>query len=140
GDRSEAVSALAEGDATSAMFDVMIADAAPAAAAAGRSAVDMPDDVFIAQIRQGVASGPGADAPHVMRTSLAAPYVYGTPFVHALRRRGGWDAVNAAWDDAPTTREQILHVDKWLAHEAPIEASAPHVAAPRPGWARADAR
>ena len=53
-----------------------------------------------------------------MRTSLAAPYIYGTLFVHALRRRGGWDAVNRAWDDPPTTSEQILHVDKWLAHEA----------------------
>ena len=46
--------------------------------------------------------GPGANAPHVMRSSLAAPYIYGTLFVHALRRRGGWAAVDRAWDDAPT--------------------------------------
>src|SRR6185437_462834 len=97
GDRSEAVSALAEGDATSAMFDVMIEHAAPSS---GKSAIDLPDDVFAAQIRESMNQGPGASAPRVMRSSLAAPYIYGTLFVHALRRRGGWDAVDRAWDDA----------------------------------------
>jgi hypothetical protein len=131
GDRSEAVSALAEGDATSAMFDVMIASAAPGA---NKSAIDLPDDVFAEQIRAGMNEGPGANAPHVMRTSLAAPYIYGTLFVHALRRRGGWDAVNRAWDEAPTTSEQILHVDKWLVHEAAIPVKAPPFTALGPGW------
>jgi hypothetical protein len=131
GDHSEAVSALAEGDATSAMFDVMIARTAPGS---GKSAVDLPDDVFAEQIRAGMNEGPGASAPHVMRTSLAAPYIYGTLFVHALRRRGGWDAVNRAWDDAPTTSEQILHPEKWLAHEAPAKVLAPTFAALGPGW------
>jgi hypothetical protein len=131
GDHSEVVSALAEGDATSAMFDVMIARAAPGT---GKSAVDLPDDVFAEQIRAGMNDGPGAKAPHVMRTSLAAPYIYGTLFVHALRRRGGWDAVNRAWDDPPTTTEQILHADKWLAHEAAMPVTAPTFAVLGPGW------
>jgi hypothetical protein len=135
GDRSEAVSALAEGDATSAMFDVMIAKAAPGT---GKTAVDLPDDVFAEQIRAGMNDGPGANAPHVMRTSLAAPYIYGTLFVHALRRRGGWDAVDRAWDDPPTTSEQVLHVDKWLAHEAPVPVATPTFAALGAGWKVAD--
>ena len=135
GDRSEAVSALAEGDATSAMFDVMLARAAPGS---GKTAVDLPDEVFADQIRAGMNEGPGADAPHVMRTSLAAPYIYGTLFVHALRRRGGWDAVNHAWDDPPTTSEQLLHTDKWLAHEAPVTVQAPTFAALGPGWKAED--
>ena len=131
GDRSEVVSALAEGDATSAMFDVMIARAAPGTA---KTAVDLPDDVFAEQIRAGMNDGPGASAPHVMRTSLAAPYIYGTLFVHALRRRGGWDAVNRAWDNPPTTTEQILHGDKWLTHEAAMPVTAPTFAVLGPGW------
>ena len=135
GDRSEAVSALAEGDATSAMFDVMIARAAPGS---GKSAVDLPDDVFAEQIRAGMNEGPSAKAPHVMRTSLAAPYIYGTLFVHALRRQGAWTAVNRAWDDAPTTTEQILHVDKWLAHEQPVKVPAPSFATLGPGWKVSD--
>jgi hypothetical protein len=135
GDRSEAVSALAEGDATSAMFDVMLARAAPGT---GKTAVDLPDDVFADQIRAGMNEGPGADAPHVMRTSLAAPYIYGTLFVHALRRRGGWEAVNRAWDDPPTTTEQLLHIDKWLAHEAPVTVQAPTFATLGAGWRAED--
>ncbi len=135
GDRSESVSALAEGDATSAMFDVMIARAAPGS---GKTAVDLPDDVFAEQIRAGMNEGPSAKAPHVMRTSLAAPYIYGTLFVHALRRQGGWAAVNHAWDDPPTTTEQVLHVDKWQAHEQPVKIAAPPFATLGPGWKVSD--
>jgi hypothetical protein len=135
GDRSEAVSALAEGDATSAMFDVIFARAA---AGANKTALDFPDEGFAEQIREGMNHGPGANAPHVMRTSLAAPYIYGTLFVHSLRRQGGWDAVNRAWDDPPTTSEQILHVDKWKAHEPPLKVDAPTFAALGAGWKVAD--
>jgi hypothetical protein len=134
GDRSEAVSALAEGDATSAMFDVMIARAA----GGKKTALDLPDEIFSEQIREGMNQGPGASAPHVMRTSLAAPYIYGTLFVHSLRRRGGWEAVNRAWDDPPSTSEQILHVDKWMAHEPPLKIGAPTFGALGSGWQVAD--
>lgn len=135
GDRSEAVSALAEGDATSAMFDVMIARAAPGTR---RSAAEIPDEVFVEQIRRGMSQGPGADAPRIMRSSLAAPYIYGTLFVNALRRRGGWSEVNRAWDTAPTTTEQILHLDKWDVHEPPLNVAAPPFATLGRGWVVAD--
>jgi hypothetical protein len=134
-DRSEAVSALAEGDATSAMFDVMIARSSPSSA---KTAADLPDSLFEDQIRRAMEQGQGPPAPHVMRTSLAAPYVYGTLFVHALRRRGGWEAVNRAWDDPPSTTEQIIHLDKWLQHEKPVPTDPPPYAALGPGWAVAD--
>jgi len=135
GDRSEAVSALAEGDATSAMFDVMIARVAPGQ---GKTAPDIPDSTFVEQIRDGMSHGPAAAAPHIMRSSLAAPYIYGTLFVNLLRRRGGWSAVDQAWDDAPTTSEQILHADKWLAHEPPMLVPAPTFGSLGQGWTVAD--
>jgi hypothetical protein len=135
GDRSGAVSALAEGDATSAMFDVMIAHASPGS---GKTALDLPDEVFTEQIRQSLDQGPGASAPHVMRSSLAAPYIYGTLFVHALRRRGGWEAVDRAWADPPTTSEQVMHVEKWLAHESAVSVGAPTFATLGAGWTVAD--
>jgi hypothetical protein len=138
GDRAEAVSALAEGDATSAMFDVLVANAVGATAGAAKSALDIPDDVFIMQIRDGMEQGPGAGSPRIMRASLAAPYIYGTLFVHTLRRAGGWAEVNRAWDDAPTTTEQILHVDKWRAHEGPAAVPAPSYVALGEGWSVAD--
>jgi hypothetical protein len=135
GDHSEAVSALAEGDATSAMFDVMLERAAPGS---GKTAVDLPDEVFAQQIREGMEQGPGASAPRVMRSSLAAPYIYGTLFVHALRRHGGWPAVDRAWDNAPLTSEQVMHPDKWLAHEPAMTVAAPSFAALGDGWKIAD--
>jgi hypothetical protein len=134
-DESEAVSALAEGDATSAMFDVTISRMYPHS---GRTALDVPDDVFVEQILAGMNDGPSARAPHVMRTSLVAPYIYGTLFVHALRRQGGWAAVNQAWDNPPTTSEQFMHVEKWAAHEPALAVAAPHFATLGAGWTVVD--
>jgi hypothetical protein len=131
GDLMEAVSALAEGDATSAMFDVMIERAAPGM---GKTAADIPDDLFVSQIREGMTQGFGSDAPAVMRTSLVAPYVYGTLFVNRLRRRGRWDAVNRAWENAPVTSEQILHIDKWDTREPALKVPPPTFAALGAGW------
>ncbi len=113
GDQSTATSSLAEGDATSAMLDVLLDGS-------GRTALDIPEDIFSEQVMGSINSGPGADAPHAMRASLVAPYVDGTRFVHALRRRGGWKEVDRVWEAPPTTSEQILHLDKYDAHEPPI--------------------
>ena len=41
--------------------------------------------------------------------TVYAPYSEGPQFVDALRERGGWEAVNAAYDDVPVSAEQILH-------------------------------
>ena len=135
GDGSEASSALAEGDATSAMFDVMFEKEAPGR---GVRAPDVPDAIFVQRIREGMSQGPVSKAPRFMRASLVAPYVYGTLFVHALRRRGGWSAVNKAWQDAPTTTEQILHLDKWLSHEPALAVGPPSYRSLGAGWAVAD--
>jgi hypothetical protein len=133
-DRALATAALAEGDATSAMFDVSFA-----AMKSGRTAIDVPDDVFVEKIRENMDHGPGADAPLVMRSSLAAPYLYGLLFVHAMRRRGGWGAVDHAWDAPPVTTEQLLHVDKYDAREPAVAVAEPTFAALGAGWARVDA-
>jgi len=132
-DEQAAFSALAEGDATSAMADVMIAAAQP-----GATALDLPDDLFIEQVNQSVSSGPAASAPHIMRTSLVAPYIHGTVFVNAIRRNGGWKAVDATWKAMPSTTEQILHLDKWRAREPAIAVKAPTFATLGAGWSAVD--
>jgi hypothetical protein len=132
-DVQAAFSALAEGDATSAMADVMIAAARP-----GATALDLPDGLFSAQVSESVSTGPAASAPHIMRTSLVAPYIYGTEFVNAIRHGGGWKAVDAAWAAMPSTSEQILHPDKWRVHEPALTVPAPTFAALGAGWASVD--
>jgi hypothetical protein len=132
-DKTSAFSGLAEGDATSAMADVLISQARP-----GTTALDIPEELFAEQIIGGMSGGPDHDTPHVMRMSLVAPYIDGTLFVHALRRKGGWAAVNRAWETPPETTEQLLHVDKWEKHEAPLAVAEPSFAALGEGWSVAD--
>jgi hypothetical protein len=131
GDSSATTSALAEGDATSAMFDTLLAGT-------GKTALDLPEEIFTQQIIQSVSTGPSARAPHAMRAALVAPYVYGTLFVHALRRRGGWNTVNRAWERPPVSTEQILHPEKWEANEPPLTVAAPTFASLGAGFAELD--
>ena len=55
--------------------------------------------------------------PPALVASVRFPYTAGADFVGKLRRRGGWEAVDEAFGDPPTTTEQILHPGKWLARE-----------------------
>ena len=100
---------------------------------AGRKggSLDVPDEQIAALMMAGVMAESG-NTPDVMKRSLVAPYIDGLLFVNQLRRHGGWDAVDEAWKTKPTTTEQILHVDKWLAHEPaePVKAPAASVFGP----------
>jgi hypothetical protein len=49
---------------------------------------------------------------------------YGRQFVEALYRSNGWTAVNQAYEELPVSTEQILHPDKYLAGEKPIDVAA----------------
>jgi hypothetical protein len=134
-DRESAFQALAEGDATSAMMDVMAPD--------HHFALEMPEDLFIAGIEGSVtASTRNESAPQVLRASLIAPYVDGVLFVHALRRRGiarggadpsGWSEVDRVWKSPPETTEQLLHMDKFDARE-PAERVGPVAPPNETGW------
>lgn len=130
-DKSLALSALAEGDATSAMMDVMIR-----AMSNDRNATDVDDDVMAAQLEAGMDIGVGGRVPHILKTSLAAPYIEGMRFVHALRRSGGWAEVNRAWERSPSTSEQIRHPEKWKTNEAAILIPPPSATALGAGWTK----
>lgn len=132
GDEQSAFSALCEGDATSVMIDFTVAKIKK-----GMTAIDVDDAALEEQISSGVESDPSIkNIPHIMRADLVAPYVYGTRFVHAMRRKGGWAAVNAAFQRPPTTTEQILHPDKWQANEPALNVAAPPP--PSADWKLAD--
>ncbi|RYZ02824.1 MAG: hypothetical protein EOO73_30025 [Myxococcales bacterium] len=111
GDRQSAVHALAEGDATSAMLDAMLSPR-------GSTALDVPESLFQAQSVLGAAAV--TEAPPVLVRSLLAPYIDGLSFTNALRRQGGFAAVDAAWRTPPASTEQLLHPAKFLSREAPL--------------------
>ena len=78
--------------------------------------------------------------PPILRESLLFPYIQGLTFVAGLVRAGSdWSAVNAAFKNPPASTEQILHPDKYRAHEQPIATQLPADLAGRmgAGWSSA---
>ena len=78
-------------------------------------------------------------APRVLRETLLFPYLQGTAFVTQVYKRGGWEAVTAAFKTLPQSTEQILHADKYHAGEAPQKVALRDVSASLGrGWRMAD--
>jgi hypothetical protein len=61
------------------------------------------------------------NAPPFISGTLLFPYDQGATFVTALYEEGGWELVNEAYTNVPQSTEQILHPEKYLGGEAPIE-------------------
>ncbi|MGE0489056.1 MAG: hypothetical protein AB7S38_07555 [Vulcanimicrobiota bacterium] len=55
-----------------------------------------------------------ASAPRYFREVLSAPYAQGMVFATALRKQGGWKAVDRALRQPPASSEQIYHPGKYL--------------------------
>lgn len=122
-DRSSALSCLAEGDATSAMFDAVLPQ--------GQTALDLPPG-FIQKQFSSLRSPAQNSAPSIVVRSLAAPYLDGVEFVHQLRKRGGFPEVDRVFRNPPASTEQVLHLDKYDQAEAPLAVELPR--APQPGF------
>lgn len=75
--------------------------------------------------RQAAASEPSGDpgaaaaAPPYLLASLFFPYQEGVEFVVDLYQEGGYEAVDAALRNPPTSTEQILHPEKYRSGEDP---------------------
>lgn len=124
GDTRSAISALAEGDATSVMFDAMLRPQ-------GKTALDIPPGILETQLSLGAGSVQ-KNVPALIVRSMVAPYIDGIAFVHALRARGGFTEVDRVWRALPDSTEQILHLDKYDADEPPVKVPLP--APPEPGF------
>lgn len=60
-------------------------------------------------------------APHLIQRALTFPYIEGTEFTFKLFQTGTWSAVNLAFTNPPVSTEQILHPEKYLVQENPVE-------------------
>ena len=124
--RSDAIlaqQALIEGDATAVMYDwaareLKLSDLLQVSA----EALTQQDTKRLGRL------------PDIILRQLEFPYIDGYAFVNAVRGRGDWDAVNAAWEDQPVSTEQILHPELYPG-ELPVEIELPDVAeALGPEW------
>src|SRR3989441_4387216 len=116
-DAELAAHSLIEGDATLAMKIYMAKNPMVALAfvrSFGSNA--MPSEVF-------------TKAPRSLRESLVFPYQEGLEWATVLYKSGGWTAVSHAFTALPQSTEQILHPDKYAAHEAPVKVTLPDVRA-----------
>lgn len=62
--------------------------------------------------------------PPVLARELLFPYEAGLTFVLALYNDGGWERINAAYENLPQTSEQIIHPEKYLAGEGAVPVDA----------------
>jgi hypothetical protein len=81
------------------------------------------------------------NAPAYLRETSLFPYQDGLALVQRLilEGGGGYDAVDAAFDDPPDSTEQVLHPNKYVQREAPIEVRIPNGIAGQvgDGWTEA---
>lgn len=106
--------ALVEGDATLVMQDYAV-QAVMDNPMAALALLD-PDLLASTQIPPGT--------PYILEAELTFPYITGMDFVSAVRDAGGWDLVNEAYTtNPPASSEQIIHPDRYLAGDAPIDVS-----------------
>ena len=118
-DAQSALHALAEGDATSAMADQMLAER-------GMTALGLSDAELYQQLRSSMESADGTEAvPRVIKQAIIAPYADGIALVHWARRRGGWAEVDRLWRRPLVSTEQLLHPDKLLVGEQPEQVPVP---------------
>ncbi len=127
GDETLALACLAEGDATSLMMDFVMSEQ-------DKTALDLPEPMLRELMKSGMNGEAIRNVPHILRSSLIAPYVDGLSFIHALRRKGGWEMVDRVWAKPPVTTVQVLHLEKWEAHEPALVLAAPTAAALGSGW------
>lgn len=67
-------------------------------------------------------------APYYLQQDFLFPYDQGAQFVQTLFMSNGWDAVDAAYRDLPTSTEQILHPERYP-NDKPINPVLPDIAA-----------
>ncbi|MCP4216697.1 MAG: hypothetical protein GY765_18745 [bacterium] len=60
-------------------------------------------------------------APDILKHHFTMPYFYGIRFVNAIFKKKKWKGVNRILSDPPESSEQILHPQKYLKRESPVE-------------------
>ncbi|HEX8559622.1 MAG TPA: hypothetical protein VF668_16085 [Pyrinomonadaceae bacterium] len=98
----------------------------------------------LAFLKSMVAGGAGSSeqiekAPRVLRETLLFPYLQGSSFVTQVYKRGGWEAVTAAYKNLPKSTEQVLHAEKYQSDEPAQKVALRDVSASLgKGWRMAD--
>ena len=114
-DRTLALSALIEGEATLTMIGAQMKDWNGSTIAKIPSA-DL-DRVFgwLIPLMPLMSGKSLREAPVILSESMIFPYLRGMVFCARLTNDGGWDALDAAYRKPPLSTEQIIHPEKYQA-------------------------
>ncbi|MFO0892212.1 MAG: hypothetical protein U0790_24125 [Isosphaeraceae bacterium] len=134
-DRSLAVSALIEGEATLAMMGAQMDDWD------GSKIIKLP----AADLDRGLsligpfltAMGGGKslrDAPPIISQTMTFPYLRGMVFCVKLANEGGWKAVDDAYRNPPVSTEQVIHPEEVPREARPADGPGPRRAGTGEGW------
>lgn len=118
GDQLIARQALVEGGAT--LVELLVDNA--------RAGLMVPDSILQQVINDALNVMPSEGGPGFLFEQWHTSYVRGRAFVFALKRHGGWAAVNRAYTHLPASSEHILHPDKYIARELPEGIALPALA------------
>jgi hypothetical protein len=112
GDQLLAIAALVEGDATAVMTDYM-------RVSAGQPPLSKEENIDALLLQQVLAGSAGGfeKTPEALRALLLFPYTSGLRFVHRLLLRGGYEEVDKAFLNPPTSSREILHPEIYLSED-----------------------
>jgi hypothetical protein len=90
----------------------------------------------INQLGQGSATSKLLSAPLFLREQLLFPYTDGFNFIRQIYQADGYAGIDDVFRNPPQSTAQILHPDKYRNHIAPVEVSLPDLDAGSlgPGW------
>jgi hypothetical protein len=114
GDLALAILGLVEGDAVSVQTTWMTAHLSTTELA--QIAGEAADPELLAIL---------ARTPAILLETSLFPYQAGAAFVNALLTDGGYAAVDAAYGALPASTEQVIHPERYLAGDEPVEVRIP---------------
>jgi hypothetical protein len=121
-----AAMAVLEGDAMLVMLGhTAFRRRIPLNRALSRAAVMVGEDALRQYTRASKADRALASAPPLLRERLTFPYMHGLTFIGDIWRAGGFALVNRVYEAPPTTTEQVLHPEKYLAGEGAVPVAFP---------------
>lgn len=116
-DKARALTSFIEGDATAVQTTYVQSVPGLAAKIRSQAGKRQPDPGVV------------KNTPRIIVESFRFPYSAGPVFAAALYRHGGFKALNAAYKDPPTSTEQIIHPEKYIKRDEPVDVKLPDLSA-----------
>jgi hypothetical protein len=128
GDKQIARSALVEGDGTAVMLEFQAQSMGLPVDQLPELIAQMGKQLMAGMLGGSAAAAAGApatpqldNAPGFVKETLIFPYLAGLQFIAQLRRSAPWSRIDDVFRSPPESTEQIMHPEKYLAHEHPVK-------------------